>query len=121
MTSKELNLKLLTSIPEISDIYYKETSWQDGNETGSHVVYADVFVPFVKAQINDNNEQTLIKVFNYVESLLGLNDEYANEVVALSFLETLIFDEDVDNTHFIQFVKPNTLELIEEIINNIKE
>ena len=48
MTSKELNLKLIESFPEIKDVYFEETSWQDGDETGSHVVYADIFVPFYK-------------------------------------------------------------------------
>ena len=42
MTSKELNLKLIESFPEIKDVYCEETSWQDGDETGSHIVYADI-------------------------------------------------------------------------------
>ncbi len=45
MTSKEMNLKLLSAIPEVSNKYYEETSWQDGEDTGSHVIYADVLVP----------------------------------------------------------------------------
>lgn len=45
MTSKELNLKLIEFFPEIKDVYFEETSWQDGDETGSHVVYAEIFVP----------------------------------------------------------------------------
>ena len=112
MTSKELNLKLIESFPEIKDVYFKETSWQDGDETGSHVVYADIF---------DGQEQTVASAFHYIEKLLELNDEYANEVIALSVLESLLFDEDVDNAFFIKFAKPNTLELIQEIIQSIDE
>jgi hypothetical protein len=121
MTSKELNLKLIESFPEIKDVYCEETSWQDGDETGSHVVYADIFVPFIKAQIFDGQEQTVASAFHYIEKLLELNDEYANEVIALSVLESLLFDEDVDNAFFIEFAKPNTLELIQEIIQNLEE
>ena len=33
MTSTELNLKVIEYFPQIKDIYYEETSWQDGNET----------------------------------------------------------------------------------------
>lgn len=121
MTSKELNLKLIESFPEIKDVYCEETSWQDGDETGSHVVYADVFVPFIKAQISYGQEQTVASVFHYIEKLLELNDEYANEVIALSVLESLLFDEDVDNAFFIEFAKPKTLELIQEIIQNLEE
>ena len=35
MTSKELNLKLIEFFPEIKYVYFEETSWQDGDETGS--------------------------------------------------------------------------------------
>ena len=119
MTSKELNLKLIESFPEIKDVYFEETSWQDGDETGSHVVYADIFVPFLKEQIITRNEQLLFETFEYIENLLELDDDYVNEVIALSVLESLIFDEDVDNASFIQFAKPNTFELIKEIIQSL--
>ena len=121
MTSKELNLKLIESFPEIKDVYFEETSWQDGDETGSHVVYADIFVPFIKAQISDRQEQTVASVFHYIEKLLELNDEYASEVIALSVLESLLFDEDVDNAFFVKFAKPKTLELMQEIIQSLEE
>lgn len=120
MTSKELNLKLIKTFPEIQDVYYEETSWQDGDETGSHVVYEDVFVPFLKAQMSDKNEQVLANAFNYIEELLELNDKYADEVIALSVLESLFFAEDVNNASFIRFAKPKTLELIKEIIQSLK-
>lgn len=121
MISSELNLKLTDFFPEINSMYQEETVWQDGDETGSHVVYADVFVPFVKEHIIGNNEQMLSKVLDYIEDLLSLNDEYANEVIAFSVLETLLFDDEIDNTLFIQLAKTNTLKLIEEIIHNINE
>lgn len=121
MTSKELNLRLIESFPEIKDVYCEETSWQDGNETGSHVVYADVFVPFLKVQISIGNEQVVASAFLYIERLLELNDEYTSEVITLSVLESLLFDEDVDNTFFIQFAQPKTLAIIQEIIQSLEE
>ena len=114
-------LKLIEYFPEIKDVYFEETSWQDGDKTGSHVVYADIFVPFIKSQILDGKEYAIAGVFHYIEKLLELNDEYANEVIALSVLESLLFDEDVNNAFFIEFAKPNTLELIQEIIQNLEE
>ena len=57
MTSKELNLKLIESFPEIKEVYYEETSWQDADDTGSHIVYADIFVPFIKTQIYAGKER----------------------------------------------------------------
>ncbi len=120
MTSIELNLKLVESFPEIKDAYLEETSWQDNDETGSHIVYADVFVPFIKKQIANNNNHTLAKAFQYVEELLRLNDSYATEVVALSVLESLLFDEDVKNATFIQISKENTLQVIKEILQSLE-
>ena len=121
MTSKELNIKLIESFPEIRDIYYDETSWQDGDETGSHIVYADIFVPFIKEQISNGKESTIINIFNYIEKLIELNDEYTNEVIAFSVIESLLFDEDIENAFFIQFAKTNTLKLIEEIIQSLEK
>ena len=69
MTSSELNLKLTTSFPEIQDLYREETSWQDGDETGSHVVYADVFVPFIKGQMLAQNESMLVKIWLVLSNL----------------------------------------------------
>ena len=121
MTSKELNLNLVKYFPEIKDVYIQETSWQDGDETGSHVVYADIFVPFIKSQIAQNNKVLLVRIFKYIEQLLTLNNEYINEVVALSVIESLIFDEDVDNAYFMKFVYQKTLQLITEIIKGLGE
>ncbi len=120
MTSSELNLKLTTSFPEIQDIYLEETSWQDGDETGSHVVYADVFIPFIKEQMLAQNESMLVKIFNYIEMLLGLNDAYANEVITLSVIESLLFDDDVDNKLLVRFSKEKTLQTIQEILRNLE-
>lgn len=119
MTSKELNLKLIESFPEIREAYIEETAWQDGDETGSHIVYEDVFVPFLKEQLIDEKEQTLNDAFTYIEKLIELNDEYANEVVALSVIESLLFDEEVDKAYLIRFAKPNVLAVIKEIIQGL--
>ena len=57
MTSKELNLKLKYAFPEIEKTYDEETSWQDGDNTGSHIVYGDILIPFIKQQYKLNNEK----------------------------------------------------------------
>lgn len=84
MTSKELNLKLIEALPEIKDVYNEEISWQEGDETGSHVVYADVFVPLIKEQIEIKNKNSLTKIFEFLEKLIKSGDDYAIEVVTLS-------------------------------------
>ena len=119
MTSRELNLKLTEALPEIKNVYNDETSWQEGDETGSHMVYADVLVPYIKEQIATKNRLLLIKIFDFIELLITTNDEYANEVVELSVLESLLFDEETDKNFFLQFAKQNTLKMVESIIQNL--
>ena len=119
MTSKELNLKVIEYFPQIKDIYYEETSWQDGNETGSHIVFGDVLTPFIKKQLNECNLSLAKQIFEFIENILNLDDKYANEVIAFSVLESLIFDEEITRDKYIQFCKVKTLKMIEEIISNV--
>jgi len=92
MTSKELNLRLKYALPEIKELYDDETSWQDGDNTGSHIVYGDVFAPFIKEQIKFNNKIYLKQLFQFIEDLLLLNDKYTDEVISFSVIESLLFD-----------------------------
>ena len=112
MTSEELNLKLRSSIPEITESYQEETSWQDGDKTGSHIIYADVFVPYIKEQILQNNEENLTKIFNFIECLLDLQDEYVDEVIALSVIESLIWDDEIKLVSFVRFLKNSKVYLL---------
>lgn len=121
MTSKELNLKLIEFLPEIKSMYDEEISWQDGNDTGSHIVFEDVFVPFIKEQACSGNKKILKQAFKVIERLLSLNDEYADEVISFSVIESLIFDDEIDNSLIMQFAGVKTLELVEEIIRYIVE
>ena len=118
MTCKELNLNLVATFPELRNAYYEEISWQDGDETGSHVVYEDVFVPFIRKQISEKNEALLLKVFDYIEGLLELNDRYAEEVIEQSVLESLFFDSETENSSFMRYAGKRAAELIEEIAQN---
>ncbi len=120
MTSKELKLKLIEALPEIKDVYNEETSWQEGDETGSHVVYEDVFVPFIKEQIEIKNKNSLTKIFEFLEELIKSGNDYAIEVVTLSVLESLLFDEDTDTKFFLQFAKEKTLKIIQEIVQDLE-
>ena len=119
MTSAELNFKLTETFPDLMGNYRKETEWQDGDETGSHVIYADVFVPFVKEQMQAENEQVLERIFAFVEAMLSSDDAYASEVIFLSVLESLIFDEEVDRGRLVQSAKEKTLQALREILENV--
>ena len=115
MTSKELNLKLIKEFPELTEVYYREVSWQDGDETGSHVVYEDVFVPFIKMLFVENAGDKIKKVFEYIESLFESEDAYAEEVLSLSVLESLAFSNCNARTFFVRYAKERTLKELKEI------
>ena len=95
MLSKELNLKLIELLPEIRKAYDEEVSWQEGDETGSHTVFGDVFYPYICE--NANNEDVTKRNFLVIEKILALHDEYADEVITFSVLESLYYDECISN------------------------
>ena len=57
--------------------------------TGSHVVYEDVFVPYVLDSIAKNDVEEVKRCFDFVESLFSLQDDYASDVAGQSILEAL--------------------------------
>lgn len=117
MTSKELNKKIIELLPEIQERYIAETSWQDGDGTGSHIICEDVLVPWIKEQIEEEDEKTLKKVFEVIDELLNLGDEYANEVVVLSIVESLLFDEEIPVDVVISLAKEKMRTAIFEVLN----
>ena len=51
MQAKELNQLLINSFPELEAKFHEEVDWQDGYETGSFVVFEDVFMRFVEVNV----------------------------------------------------------------------
>jgi hypothetical protein len=96
MTSKELNRLLIKSIPEIEKNFIEETSWQEGIDTGSHIIFGDVLKPFLISSITKNDTEMLLKIANMLEEILEYNDEYSENVIAISLFEGLSFECDVE-------------------------
>ena len=114
MTSKDLNLKLVSLMPEIKKSYNDTVSWQEGDDTGSHVVFEDAFVPYIIECVKLKDEQKLLKCFQVIEEILSFNDEYAEEVIALSVLESLVFAENL-KMDFSMFMGKRTQKLFNEV------
>lgn len=95
MTSKELNLTLLGFLPELKSVYLEETSWQEGDDTGSHVVFSDVFYPYIAEILKDNHSAMIHKCFFAIERMIELNDEYAEEVLELSLFENFFYQDNL--------------------------
>ena len=93
MNAKQLNRLLVDNFPELEGRYHDEVDWQEGDNTGSHVVYGDVFSPYIETLIVEKIYIELEKVFAFIESIVELDDNYCNEVIIFSVLERLVADE----------------------------
>lgn len=92
MNSKDLNNMLIDEFPELNEAIMDEISWQEGLDTGSHVVYGDILTPYLKICIENGNEIKVIQILNFLEKILQYNEKYSSEVVAFSVLEALYFE-----------------------------
>ena len=94
MEAKELNRLLIDRFPELEKKYHDEVDWQEGNETGSHVVYGDVLAPYLEAAVAQNKQEVLKKMFVFVEDILCQNEDYSDEVIMFSVLERILYDKE---------------------------
>ena len=114
MTSKELNEKLLKAVPELKNSFQEFTSWQEGIETGSHTVFENLIVPFAINIIENENDNAIARLFRLVEEMITSKDEYAEEVIQLSFLEPLKA-EHADEFDFSKIMLPETYSLFNSL------
>ncbi len=111
MKEKELNSLLLEAFPDIKESFNEETSWQDGLDTGCTVTFADIFIPYIVKSALSNDEEKIRKIFEFIEKIASLKDEYVNQVILLSIFDSLFYDyNDIDwKKHFGE----NTNKLLE--------
>lgn len=88
MGAKELNEKLLNNFPQLEKSFKKATDWQEGIETGSVIVFEDVYFKYIRRHLK--NETISKRNFEFVKELLNSNDEYAINVVCVAIIENLI-------------------------------
>lgn len=94
MEAKQLNQLLINKFPELEKEYHEEVDWQEGDETGSHVVYGDVFTPYIEKIIIQQNDTEIQRVFVFIEEILARNEKYSDEVIMFSVLEGLMLDKE---------------------------
>jgi len=88
MGAKELNEKLLETFPQLRKSFDNVTSWQEGIETGSIIVFEDVYFKYLKRYLH--NEKISNKNFKFIKLLLDSNDDYAINVVTVAIIENLV-------------------------------
>ncbi len=88
MGAKELNEKLLETFPQLRKSFDNVTSWQEGIETGSIIVFEDVYFKYLKRYLH--NEKISNKNFKFIKSLLNSSDDYVINVVTIAIIENLV-------------------------------
>lgn len=113
MNNIELNRMIVKNFPILANDYQDEVAWQEGDATGSHTVYGDVFTPYFVKCIESKKNKELDAIFNFLELLLSMQDKYTDEVVAFSVLESVkyLLNENQDIT---DMMGNRTKKLLEE-------
>jgi hypothetical protein len=114
MNKEYLNKLMIREFPNLKEKYLDETIWQEGDSTGSHVVYGDVFTPYAIECILKDDDTEIKKVFQFVEVLLQSNDRYIEEVIAFSVIESMLYLFN-ERKKLKDYLGCNTLELLYEM------
>lgn len=104
----------MINFPILEKEYLEEVDWQEGDETGSHIVYGDVFAPYVKKVMVQQNNAGIQKVFTFIGEILARNDKYSDEVIMFSVLEGLTLDEERFQ-NFKKYLGERTKQAIQEM------
>lgn len=116
MKNAELNRLLVDAFPNLRTEYQEEVNWQEGDETGSHTVYGDVFTPYIINCIENNREKELYNIFKYLELLLTKDDAYINEVITFSVIESIEYLLK-DNNTILKMLGKKTKAVLDELKN----
>lgn len=103
MNPKELNELLLVRFPNLKDAFDEETSWQDGIETGSTIVFEDVFMPYIVFCFENKMSEELNKCFDFVEECVLSKDDYQKTVIEISIIQNIhSYDIADDLVHYLR-------------------
>lgn len=93
MKHDPLNKLLLEKFPKLND-NFKDSIYD--LDTPSYNFYQELFVPYIKEQISNNDTIELNRCFEFVEDMLKSNNEQLQEIAQNNILLILYEDEDVD-------------------------
>jgi len=86
----ELSKTLVEAFPEIQERYEKELDWWGSEKPGQHIVYGDIFTPYLVELLEaDRDTERLQRAFELLEELIANNDVRVQEVAVVTVLEYL--------------------------------
>jgi hypothetical protein len=107
--------KLVEAIPELQPQYLAELEWWGEDKPGVHIIFGDILNPYLISIINtDYQEESLIRIFDFLEKLANHENKQIQEVVALTVCERL-GDEPEILLKARQYMGTKTLEMSHEI------
>ena len=89
MTCVDINKMLVNAVPEIEQAFKSYTDTQDGFNTGCHMVFEKVLLPFTMEALEKGYEDVLKRIFYLIEDMVNSDDEYIEEIASLSFVGML--------------------------------
>ena len=110
-----LNKMLIENFPHLIPAYENEVSWQDGDDTGSHIVYGDIFEPFLVKSFQERNDAVLKEIFCFIESLLDMDDFLARNVLEVSVIEGN--EQELQQPDVYRLLGPESKRLLLEIVD----
>ena len=87
--TKELNTMLLEAFPELKERFEDQASWDDWIETGSYIVYEDIFMPYVVQAFVDNDQESINWVMQFVEKLASSDDVDVKNLIGISIIDNV--------------------------------
>jgi hypothetical protein len=85
---------LIEEFPELEAKYDSELEWWRDEQPGPHIVFGDIFVPYLRSKLRAKDEEFLQRAFRFLEELASSDDVRVREVVAFSVCEPIAGDAD---------------------------
>lgn len=117
ITFENMSEKLVEAIPELKPAYEKELEWWHGEEAGAHNIYSEVLnqylISLLQSEVNPETEESLRRIFKFLEELSNHQDVRVQEVVGVTVIERLHGAGLLERAR--QYMGPATLQMSREI------
>lgn len=90
LTYDNLSEALIEEFPELQEKYEQELEWWGPEKPGQHVVYGDIFTPYLVGLLEaDRDRARLERAFALLEDLIANSEVKVQEVAVVTVLEYL--------------------------------
>jgi hypothetical protein len=89
----DLNAILVERFPELKPWYQEAANLWEGQMPGPHVIYGDVFVPYLIRTSEVRADEQIRKVADFIEVLVREGDELTRELVEVTICEAIVDNE----------------------------